>query len=110
MSEYSGPERVLSGIQPSGGMHLGNYLGAIRKFVDLQSQYDCFFCVVDMHAITVWQEPAKLLEQTIHIAASYIAAGVDPKQAVIFHQSGVRAHAELAWICLLYTSPSPRDS
>ena len=98
MSEYSGPERVLSGIQPSGGMHLGNYLGAIRKFVDLQSQYDCFFCVVDMHAITVWQEPAKLLEQTIHIAASYIAAGVDPKQAVIFHQSGVRAHAELAWI------------
>ena len=79
MSEYSGPERVLSGIQPSGGMHLGNYLGAIRKFVDLQSQYDCFFCVVDMHAITVWQEPAKLLEQTIHIAASYIAAGVDPK-------------------------------
>ncbi len=90
--------RVLSGIQPSGGMHLGNYLGAIRKFVDLQHQYDCHFCVVDMHAITVWQDPAKLREQTFHIAAAYLAAGVDPKVAVIFHQSAVRAHAELAWI------------
>ncbi len=90
--------RVLSGIQPSGGMHLGNYLGAIRKFVDLQYQYDCHFCVVDMHAITVWQDPAKLRAQTFHIAASYLAAGVDPKTAAIFHQSAVRAHAELAWI------------
>ncbi len=90
--------RVLSGIQPSGGMHLGNYLGAIRKFVDLQHQYDCHFCVVDMHAITVWQDPAKLREQTFHIAASYLAAGVDPKLAAIFHQSAVHAHAELAWI------------
>ena len=98
MSEYQGAQRVLSGIQPSGGMHLGNYLGAIRKFVDLQHQFDCLFCVVDMHAITVWQDPEKLRAQTMHIAASYIAAGVDPKQAVIFHQSGVRAHAELAWI------------
>jgi len=90
--------RVLSGIQPSGGMHLGNYLGAIRKFVDLQNEYDCHFCVVDMHAITVWQDPAKLRAQTFHIAASYLAAGVDPKVAAIFHQSAVRAHAELAWI------------
>jgi len=98
MSEYKGPMRVLSGIQPSGGMQLGNYLGAIRKFVELQHQYDCHFCVVDMHAITVWQEPAKLREQTFHIAAAYIAAGVDPEKAVIFHQSGVHAHAELAWI------------
>ena len=98
MSGYQGPERVLSGIQPSGGMHLGNYLGAIRKFVDLQNKWDCFFCVVDMHAITVWQDPAKLRAQTFHIAAAYIAAGVDPKTAAIFHQSGVRAHAELAWI------------
>jgi len=95
---YGGPKRVLSGIQPSGDMHLGNYLGAIRKFVDLQRQMECFFCVVDMHAITVWQDPKKLKEQTFHIAASYIAAGVDPKQAAIFHQSGVHAHAELAWI------------
>ncbi|NOX83746.1 MAG: tryptophan--tRNA ligase [Alphaproteobacteria bacterium] len=98
MSGYQGPMRVLSGIQPSGGMHLGNYLGAIRKFVDLQNEYDCHFCVVDMHAITVWQDPAKLRAQTFHIAASYLAAGVDPKVAAIFHQSAVRAHAELAWI------------
>lgn len=98
MSGYEGATRVLSGIQPSGGMQLGNYLGAIRKFVELQHQYDCHFCVVDMHAITVWQEPAKLREQTFHIAAAYIAAGVDPEKAVIFHQSGVHAHAELAWI------------
>ncbi len=98
MTDYQGPERVLSGIQPSGDMHLGNYLGAIRKFVDLQTRYDCLFCVVDMHAITVWQEPDKLREQTRHIAASYIAAGVDPASAIIFHQSGVHAHAELAWI------------
>ncbi len=98
MTDYKGPERVLSGIQPSGDMHLGNYLGAIRKFVDLQHKHDCFFCVVDMHAITVWQDPKKLREQTFHIAASYLAAGVDPKTAAIFHQSAVRAHAELAWI------------
>lgn len=98
MSGYQGPMRVLSGIQPSGGMQLGNYLGAIRKFVDLQNQYDCYFCVVDMHAITVWQEPAKLREQTRHIAAAYIAAGIDPAKAAVFHQSGVHAHAELAWI------------
>ncbi len=98
MSGYQGPMRVLSGIQPSGGMHLGNYLGAIRKFVDLQHQYDCLYCVVDMHAITVWQDPKKLREQTFHIAASYLAAGVDPEKAAVFHQSGVHAHAELAWI------------
>lgn len=98
MSDYQGAERVLSGIQPSGGMHLGNYLGAIQNFVDLQHRHDCFFCVVDMHAITVWQDPKKLKEQTRHIAASYLAAGVDPDNAAIFHQSGVRAHAELAWI------------
>ncbi len=98
MTGYKGPERVLSGIQPSGGMHLGNYLGAIRKFVDLQSQRDCYYCVVDMHAITVWQDPKKLRDQTFHIAASYLAAGVDPAKAAVFHQSAVRAHAELAWI------------
>ncbi|CAK9039434.1 Tryptophan--tRNA ligase (Tryptophanyl-tRNA synthetase) (TrpRS) [Durusdinium trenchii] len=90
--------RVLSGIQPSGDMQLGNYLGAIRKFVTLQHEYDCFYFLADMHAITVWQDPAKLREQTFHIAAAYIAAGVDPEKATIFHQSGVRAHAELAWI------------
>jgi len=98
MTGYKGPERVLSGIQPSGNMHLGNYLGAIRKFVDLQTEKDCFYCVVDMHAITVWQDPKKLREQTFHIAAAYLAAGIDPKVATIFHQSAVRAHAELAWV------------
>ncbi len=98
MTGYKGPERVLSGIQPSGGMHLGNYLGAIRKFVDLQSKHECFYCVVDMHAITVWQDPKKLRAQTFHIAAAYIAAGVDPAKATIFNQSAVHAHAELAWI------------
>ena len=97
-TDYTGPERVLSGIQPSGGMHLGNYLGAIRKFVDLQHDYECFYFLADLHAITVWQDPAKLRAQTFHIAASYIAAGVDPDIATIFHQSGVRAHAELGWI------------
>lgn len=98
MSGYQGPTRVVSGIQPSGGMHLGNYLGAIRKFVDLQHEYDCFYFLADLHSITVWQDPAKLREQTFHITAAYIAAGVDPEKAAIFHQSGVRAHAELAWI------------
>ncbi len=98
MSGYRGPMRVLSGIQPSGGMQLGNYLGAIRKFVELQHQYECYYCVVDMHAITVWQDPEKLREQTFHIAASYLAAGVDPNIATVFHQSAVGAHAELAWI------------
>ena len=95
---YAGPERVLSGVQPSGALHLGNYLGALKKFVDLQHRMDCFFCVVDLHAITVWQEPAQLAAQTREIAAAYIAAGVDPERATIFVQSAVPAHAELAWI------------
>lgn len=98
MTGYKGPERVFSGIQPSGGMHLGNYLGAIRKFVGMQTTHECYFCVVDMHAITVWQDPAKLRDQTFHIVASYLAAGIDPKKAAVLHQSGVPAHAELAWI------------
>ena len=95
---YAGPERVLSGVQPSGALHLGNYLGALKKFVALQHRMDCFFCVVDLHAITVWQEPAQLAAQTREIAAAYIAAGVDPDLATIFVQSAVPAHAELAWI------------
>ena len=95
---YSGPDRVLSGVQPSGALHLGNYLGALTKFVRLQDEVECFFCVVDLHAITVWQDPALLTAQTREIAAAYLAAGVDPKKAAIFPQSAVRAHAELAWI------------
>jgi tryptophanyl-tRNA synthetase len=95
---YSGPQRVLSGIQPSGDLHLGNYLGAVVKFVAMQDQMQCLYCVVDLHAITQWQEPAKLTSQTREIAAAYLAAGVDPAKAIIFPQSAVPAHTELAWI------------
>jgi tryptophanyl-tRNA synthetase len=97
-TQYQGPERVLSGVQPSGALHLGNYLGALKKFVALQHQMPCFFCVVDLHAITVWQDPAQLAAQTREIAAAYLASGVDPRLAAIFPQSAVTAHAELAWI------------
>ncbi|GGD10743.1 tryptophan--tRNA ligase [Aquisalinus flavus] len=97
-SSYKGPERVFSGVQPTGNLHLGNYLGAIRKFVTLQQSHDCLFCVVDMHAITVWQDPARLRAQTLEIAAAYLAAGIDPEKSIIFNQSHVSAHAELAWI------------
>jgi tryptophanyl-tRNA synthetase len=95
---YAGPARVLSGVQPSGALHLGNYLGAIKKFVDLQHRMQCLFCVVDLHAITAWQDPHLLTAQTREIAAAYLAAGVDPKVATVFPQSAVSAHAELAWV------------
>lgn len=94
---YSGPERVFSGVQPTGKLHLGNYLGALKKFVDLQTEHDCLFCVVDLHAITVPQEPGALKDQTRQIAAAFLAAGLDPKKAIIFAQSSVLAHAELCW-------------
>ena len=97
-ASFAGPERVLSGVQPSGALHLGNYLGALKKFVVLQGRMDCFFCVVDLHAITQWQEPKLLAAQTREVTAAYIAAGVDPERATIFVQSAVPAHAELAWI------------
>ena len=97
-SPYAGPPRVFSGVQPSGALHLGNYLGALVKFVPLQDQMQCLFCVVDLHAITAWQDPAVLAAQTREIAAAYVAAGVDPKKAIIYPQSAVREHAELAWI------------
>jgi tryptophanyl-tRNA synthetase len=95
---YKGPKRVLSGVQPSGDLHLGNYLGALVKFVKLQDQMECLYCVVDLHAITQWQEPKLLTGQTREIAAAYLAAGVDPKKATIFAQSAVPEHTELAWI------------
>src|ERR1700761_3118706 len=95
---YSGPKRVLSGVQSSGALHLGNYLGALVKFTRLQHQMDTFIFIADLHSITVWQDPAKLADQTREIAAAYIAAGLDPKKATIFPQSRVHAHAELAWI------------
>jgi tryptophanyl-tRNA synthetase len=90
--------RVFSGIQPSGDLHLGNYLGAIRRFVPLQDTHDCIYCVVDMHAITVWQDPDDLRRATREVAAAFIAAGVDPKRSIIFNQSQVVQHAELAWV------------
>ena len=92
-------KRIFSGVQPTGNLHLGNYLGAIRNWVRLQDEFeDCLFCVVDLHAITVWQEPKDLVANTREVAASMIAAGIDPKRNVIFNQSQVSAHAELAWI------------
>ena len=95
---YAGPQRVVSGVQSSGSLHLGNYLGALRKFIRLQHQTECFIFVADLHALTAWQDPAKLADQTREIAAAYLASGLDPKIATIFPQSAVPAHAELAWI------------
>ena len=90
--------RVFSGVQPTGDLHLGNYLGAIRYFVDLQEEYECLYCVVDLHAITVWQDPIKLAANTREVAASFLASGIDPKNSIMFNQSQVPAHAELSWI------------
>ena len=91
-------ERVFSGVQPSGSLHIGNYLGAIKNFVEVQNQFDSIFCIVDLHAITVWQDPEVLSENIIEVAAAYIASGIDPDKATIFVQSQIPAHAELAWI------------
>ena len=91
-------QKVFSGVQPTGNLHLGNYLGAITKFVALQERYDCLYCVVDMHAITVWQDPAELPKATREVTAAFIACGIDPKKHIVFNQSQVAAHAELAWI------------
>lgn len=91
-------ERVFSGVQPTGNLHLGNYLGAIRNWVRLQHDFNCIYCVVDMHAITVFQDPEALRASTREVAAGLIAAGIDPRHAIIFNQSQVHEHAELAWI------------
>ncbi len=91
-------QRVLSGVQPTGNLHLGNYLGAIRNWVDAQQQYENFFCVVDLHAITVPHNPATLADDTYTIAALYLACGIDPSNSSIFVQSHVPAHSELAWL------------
>jgi tryptophanyl-tRNA synthetase len=91
-------KRIFSGIQPSGQLHLGNYLGAIKNWVKLQDEYDSIFCVVDLHAITVPQDPQELLKKTIEVAKIYLAAGIDPKKCAIFIQSHVPEHSELAWI------------
>jgi tryptophanyl-tRNA synthetase len=91
--------RIFSGIQPSGGLTLGNYLGALKRFVEKQDEgIETIYCIVDLHAITVWQEPARLRDATRELAAGFIAAGIDPARSVLFNQSQVAAHAELAWI------------
>ncbi|ARJ69441.1 tryptophan--tRNA ligase [Paracoccus contaminans] len=90
--------RIFSGIQPSGGLTLGNYLGALKRFADGQGKVETVFCLVDLHAITVWQDPAALRRQTRELAAGFIASGVDPAQSILFAQSHVPAHAELGWM------------
>ncbi len=91
-------ELVFSGVQPTGNLHLGNYLGAIKRFVELQDRYECIYCVVDLHAITVWQEPTELPHAIREVAAAFIACGIDPKKHIVFNQSQVAEHAELAWV------------
>jgi tryptophanyl-tRNA synthetase len=90
--------RIFSGVQPTGNLHLGNYLGAICNWVRLQDEFECLFCLVDLHAITVWQDPAELRANTREVAAGLLASGLHPKRNIIFNQSQVSGHAELAWI------------
>ena len=90
--------RIFSGIQPTGNLHLGNYLGAIRNWVRLQAEYECLYCIVDLHAITVTQDPDELRASTREVAASLLAAGIEPDSNILFNQSQVSSHAELAWI------------
>jgi tryptophanyl-tRNA synthetase len=96
--QYKGPQRVFSGMQPTNGLHLGNYLGALQKFVRLQESYECIYCIVDLHAITAGPDPKELANRSREVAAAYVAAGVDPKRSTIFIQSAVREHSELAWV------------
>ncbi len=103
-------KRVFSGVQPTGNIHIGNYLGALRQFVELQEDNDCIYCIVDMHSITVPQDPAELRKHTLDVAALYMAEGIDPKKSIIFIQSDVPGHAELSWIltCSSYTGELSR--
>lgn len=96
-------KRIFSGIQPSGELTLGSYMGAIRNWVDLQEEYDCLYCIVDMHAITVRQDPATLRRRSVNQLAQYIACGLDPKKNIMFIQSHVPQHAELSWVLGCYT-------
>ena len=89
---------VLSGVQPTGDLHLGNYLGAIKNFAKMQNENECLFCIVDLHAITVFQNPKVLRNNTYEVTAAYLASGINPKKSIIFNQSQVSGHAELAWV------------
>lgn len=103
-------KRVFSGVQPTGNIHLGNYLGALRQFVELQEDNECIYCIVDLHSITVPQDPKELRKHILDVAALYIAIGIDPKKSTIFVQSDVSGHAELSWIltCNSYTGELSR--
>ena len=103
-------KRVFSGVQPTGNIHLGNYLGALKQFVELQEDHECIYCIVDMHAITVPQDPEVLKEHILDVAALYLAVGVDPEKSIVFGQSDVPGHAELSWIltCNSYTGELSR--
>ena len=103
-------KRVFSGVQPTGNIHIGNYLGALKQFVELQKDHECIYCIVDEHAITVPQDPAELRKHILDVAALYIAIGIDPKKSIIFVQSKVSGHAELGWIlcCNSYTGELSR--
>ena len=94
---------IFSGIQPSGKLTLGNYIGALRNFAPLQEEYNCIYCAVDLHAITVRQDPAALRRQTLEVLAQYIACGIDPEKSILFVQSHVSAHAELMWVLNCFT-------
>jgi tryptophanyl-tRNA synthetase len=98
MAQAKFQPRVFSGIQPSGHLTLGNYLGALRRWVEMQDAYPTLYCVVDLHAITVWQDPQKLRQATRGMAAAFLACGLDPARSILFNQSQVPAHAELAWV------------
>ena len=103
-------KRVFSGVQPTGNIHIGNYLGALKQFVELQDENECIYCIVDLHSITVPQDPKELRKHILDVAALYMAVGVDPKKSIIFVQSDVSGHAELSWIltCNSYTGELSR--
>ncbi|MGI6161561.1 MAG: tryptophan--tRNA ligase [Christensenellales bacterium] len=101
--DRDGKKIIFSGIQPSGGLTLGNYIGALKNWAMLQSEYSCYYCVVDMHAITVRQNPAELRKRCVDLLALFIASGIDPEKNIVFFQSHVSAHAELAWVLNCYT-------
>jgi tryptophanyl-tRNA synthetase len=103
------PNRIFSGAQPTGNLHLGNYLGALRNWAELQHHYESFFCIVDLHAITIAQDPQTLKAKTRELARLYLAAGIDPKVAIVFVQSDVAEHTELAWILSCVTRISELD-
>src|SRR5688572_12517254 len=96
-------KRVLSGIQPSGNLHIGNYLGALKNWVRIQHDYESIFCIVDLHAVTVYQDPAELSAKIREVAALFLAAGIDPEHSSVVVQSSVPAHAELAWMLTCVT-------